>query len=139
MTKQSQPNNCLSSDNLDIKLLEDLKKSQISFWVDSSGGPQELCKSSFYGVNPKYYIYGSLNEINLCESESGAITFAKENCFDFLEEKIKEEKGNPDGIFIGYFAYDLFQGNEKRNYPDFFFAYFDVIVRENEVLTKQSR
>lgn len=125
MTKQSQPNNCLSPDSLSIKLLESLKSSQVSFWVDSSGGPKELCKNSFYGVNPKYYIYGSLNEINLCECESGAITFAKENCFSFLEEKIKEEKGNPEGIFVGYFAYDLLQGGEKGDYPDFFFAYFD--------------
>src|SRR3989338_4248398 len=38
------------------------------------------------------------------------------SCFDFLEEKIKEEKNNPNGIFAGYFAYDL---------SDFFFAYFD--------------
>jgi len=93
-----------------------LKESPVSFWIDSSGGPKELCKNSFYGINPKYYIYGSLNEVNFYECESGAITFAKENCFNFLDEKIEEEKNNPNGIFVGYFSYDL---------SDFFFAYFD--------------
>ena len=93
-----------------------LKASPISFWIDSSGGPHELCKNSFYSTNPKYYIYGSLHEVNLYECESGAVTFAHENCFDFLEEKISEEKYNPKGIFVGYFAYDL---------SDFSFAYFD--------------
>ncbi len=114
--------------------LDLFRESSVSFWVDSSGGPKELCKNSFYGTNPKYYIYGSLNEVNLQDCENSTITFAKENCFDFLEEKIKEEKNNPNGMFVGYFAYDL---------SDFFFAYFDktfdVIARKDEVLTKQSR
>ena len=112
----------------------------ISFWVDSSGGPKELCHQSFCGTNPKYYLYGSLNEINLHDCESGAITFAHENCFDFLEEKIKEEKNNKGGIFIGYLSYELFQCNNKSCYPDFFFAYFDrtcdVIARST--VTKPS-
>lgn len=96
--------------------LDVLKSKPISFWIDSSGGPENLCDKSFYGANPKYYIYGSLNEVNLLESGSGAITYASVNCFDFIEEKIDEEKHNKDGIFVGYFAYDL---------SDFFFAYFD--------------
>ena len=100
-----------------------VKQSLVSFWLDSSGGPKDLCKNSFYGTDPKYYFYGSLNEINLTDCESGAITFAQENCFDFLEEKILEEKHNLDGMFVGYFSYDL---------SDFFFAYFDNISRHCE-------
>jgi anthranilate/para-aminobenzoate synthase component I len=96
--------------------LDSLQESEISFWVDSSGGPEKYSKNSFYGINPAYYIYGNLNEVNLVDCESGAITFDTVNCFDFLEEKLKEEKQNKDGIFIGYFSYDL---------SDFFFAYFD--------------
>lgn len=94
--------------------LAQLRNSSISFWLDSSGGPSELCKQSFCGVDPKYYIYGSLNETN---------------CFDFIEEKLKEEKENKEGMFVGYVSYDL----------DFFFAYFDnVIARRDKVPTKQS-
>ncbi len=104
-------------------VLTQMKKSPVSFWIDSSGGPQNLCKNSFYGTNPKYYLYGSLNEVNLLECESGAVTFANENCFNFLEEKINEEKNNPDGIFVGYFSYDL---------SDFFFAYFDSVTRHGD-------
>ena len=100
-----------------------VKESLISFWLDSSGGPKDLCKNSFYGINPKYYFYGSLNETNFTDCENGAITFAQENCFDFLEEKILEEKHNPDGMFVGYFSYDL---------SDFFFAYFDNVSRHCE-------
>ncbi|OGI18499.1 MAG: hypothetical protein A3B68_07070 [Candidatus Melainabacteria bacterium RIFCSPHIGHO2_02_FULL_34_12] len=96
--------------------LDQLSNSPVSFWIDSSGGPKELCNQSFYGVNPKYYLYGSLNEAYLQDCESGAITFDTVNCFDFLEEKTNEEKHNKDGIFVGYFAYDL---------SDFFFAYFE--------------
>lgn len=92
------------------------KQSPVTFWVDSSGGPEEYSKKSFYGENPKYYIYGSLNEVNLVECETGAITFDSVNCFDFLEEKINEEKHNKNGIFVGYFSYDL---------SDFFFAFFE--------------
>ena len=103
--------------------LAQLKQSPISFWLDSSGGPEDLCKNSFYGINPKYYFYGGLNEINLTDCENGAITFAQENCFDFLEEKILEEKHNPDGMFVGYFSYDL---------SDFFFAYFDNVTRHGK-------
>lgn len=109
-----------------------LQESPVSFWIDSSGGPKDLCKNSFYGSNPKYYFYGSLNEVNLYECDHGAITYAKVNCFDFLEEKIKKEKNNPNGIFVGYFAYDL---------SDFFFAYFDnchVIARKDEILTRSA-
>ena len=107
----------------DTRLLEHLRNSQISFWIDSSGGPKELCNLSFYGTEPKYYMYGYLDEVNLVDCESGAITFANENSFDFLEEKIKEEKNNKNGIFVGYFAYDLFFSSAK--YPSFFFAYFE--------------
>ena len=96
--------------------LDVLKSEPISFWIDSSGGPENLCNNSFYGAAPKYYVYGSLNEVYLLESDSGAITYASVNCFDFIEEKINEEKHNENGIFIGYFAYDL---------SDFFFAYFE--------------
>ena len=121
--KLKEKNNVAIRANLTFAEFEE---SLISFWIDSSGGPKDLCKNSFYGTNPKYYIYGSLNEINFYECESGAITFASENCFDFLEEKIKDERNNPDGIFVGYFAYDL---------SDFFFAYFDktfdVIARSD--------
>ena len=114
--KLKEKNNAAETD----LALAQLKSASVSFWLDSSGGPEELCKNSFYGVNPKYYLYGSLNEVSLYECENGAVTFAKENCFDFLEEKIKEEKHNPNGIFAGYFSYDL---------SDFFFAYFDKTVR----------
>ena len=102
-------------------VLESLREYPTSFWIDSSGGPSHLCNLSMAGTDPKYIIYGSLNETNR---------------FDFLEEKIKEEKSNKDGIFVGYISYDM----------DFFFAYFDktenitndVIARKDEVLTKQS-
>ncbi|OGI10779.1 MAG: hypothetical protein A3I68_08980 [Candidatus Melainabacteria bacterium RIFCSPLOWO2_02_FULL_35_15] len=95
-----------------------LQESPVSFWIDSSGGPKDLCKNSFYGLNPKYYIYGSLNKINFvnCYRDIPLECLYRMSCFDFLEEKIKEEKNNPNGIFAGYFAYDL---------SDFFFAYFD--------------
>ncbi|MBI3590627.1 MAG: anthranilate synthase component I family protein [Candidatus Melainabacteria bacterium] len=122
--------------------LDSLKESPISFWIDSSGGPSEHCNLSFYGTNLKYYLYGFLNEVNLYECDSGAITFVNGNCFDFLEEKLNEEKKNKNGIFVGYFSYDLFQRGKKNNYPDFFFAYFDdvqdmgqnVIARSKETL-----
>ena len=127
-------------------VLESLREYPTSFWLDSSGGPKELCNQSFYGTSPKYYICGHLNEVNLIDCRDVPLeqrlytaksqTFAV-NCFDFLEEKIKDEKNNKDGIFVGYFSYDL---------SDFFFAYFDktenitnsVIARKDEVLTKQS-
>lgn len=99
-----------------IDFLDSINNAEIAFWVDSSGGPEEYSKNSFYGAQPKYYIYGSLNEVNLVDCESGAITFDTVNCFNFLEEKLQEEKQNKNGIFIGYFSYDL---------SDFFFAYFD--------------
>ena len=100
--------------------LVQIKESPVSFWIDSSGGPQNLCKNSFYGINPKYYIYGSLNEINFvscCSRDTRPGRFYV-NCFDFLEEKIREEKHNPNGIFVGYFAYGV---------SDFFFAYFEEV------------
>lgn len=106
-----------------------LKSEPISFWIDSSGGPKEHCNLSFLGVKPKYYLYGFLDEVSFYETESPAITFAKENCFDFLDKKINEEKQNKDGVFVGYFSYDLFQRENKRDvpYPDFFFAYYEKI------------
>ena len=105
-----------------------LDTAPVSFWIDSSGGPEEHCKNSFCGINPKYYFYGSLNEVNLYEYDSGATTFVNGNCFNFIEEKINEEKANKDGIFVGYFSYDLFQGNKGASHPDFFFAYFEKII-----------
>jgi len=123
VTKQSRSSfselNCgyfVKATNSDEKFLNHIKSSQVSFWIDSSGGPKNLCDKSFYGANPKYYIYGSLNEAYLHECDSGAITYASTNCFDFIEEKINEEKQNKDGLFVGYFSYDL---------SDFFFAYFN--------------
>lgn len=104
-------------------------QSPVIFWIDSSGGPEEYSKNSFYGETPKYYIYGSLNEVNLVECETGAITFDSVNCFNFLEEKIKEEKQNKDGIFVGYFSYDL---------SDFFFAYFENVSRHCEEHLRRS-
>jgi len=141
VTKQSRSmhslddRDCFASNDArnDISYLDHLRNSPISFWIDSSGGPNYLCNKSFYGSNPKYYLYGSLNKVNLSDCETGAITFANENCFDFLEEKINEEKANKDGVFVGYFSYDL---------SDFFFAYFDrvcnVIARSvsNEAISK---
>ena len=109
-------------------VLSQLKNTEISFWVDSSGGPEESSKHSFIGVNPKYMIYGSLNEVFL--EQSGEKVKIQKNCFDFLEEKIKEEKENKDGIFVGYLTYDLFH-TRTSNYPDFFFAYFDNIQSLN--------
>ncbi len=128
MTKQSHTslsnsNSALTLLHEDKFFLEQLENSEISFWIDSSGGPEEYSKNSFFGSEPKYYFYGSLNEVNFVDCESGAITFDLMNCFDFLEEKIKEEKNNKDGIFIGYFAYDL---------KDFFFAYFENVSRHCE-------
>ncbi len=104
-----------------------LKTSPIAFWIDSSGGPKEYCNLSLYGIDPKYYFYGSLNEVTLHENDSGAISFIQNNCFDFLEEKLNEEKHNKNGIFVGYFAYNLSQSpiQNYKSYPDFFFAYFD--------------
>ena len=111
-----------------------LRDATISFWVDSSGGPGNLCNNSFYGVSPKYYIYGSLNEIKMQDCESGAITFTNEHCFDFLEEKLSEEKHNSQGVFVGYISYNLFESSKKNNYPDFFFAYFDT----TELMSQQA-
>ena len=95
-----------------------LKESPISFWIDSSGGPRHLCNKSFSGTDPKYYFYGSINEVNFvdCSRDTTGEHLYNMNCFNFLEGKIEEEKRNKDGIFIGYFSYDL---------SDFFFAYFD--------------
>lgn len=111
-----------------------LNEANISFWLDSSGGPENLCNKSLFGINPKYYFYGSLNEITLEDCNSGALTFTNENCFDFLEEKIKEEKNN-SGIFIGYISYEIFSSSYKSNfkknkksYPLFFFSYFESAV-----------
>ena len=106
-----------------------LKTSPIAFWIDSSGGPKEHCNLSLYGIEPKYYFYGSLNETTLHENDTGAISFIQSNCFDLLEEKLNEEKHNKNGIFVGYFAYNLFQDfpQDHKSYPDFFFAYFDKV------------
>ncbi len=134
----------LDEENL---IIEKLKDSQVSFWIDSSGGPKDHCNFSSFGTNPKYYFYGFLNEVNVIDCESGAISFIKENCFDFLEEKLSEEKHNPNGVFVGYLAYDLFHRIEQlgmrseqskvnsqslilnpqsyKPYPDFVFAYFE--------------
>ncbi|MBI1858070.1 MAG: chorismate-binding protein, partial [Candidatus Melainabacteria bacterium] len=110
----------------DIVFLDHLRSSLISFWIDSSGGPEKLCKQSFFSINPKYYLYGSLNEITLEDCETGAISYIPGNCFDTLEEKLKEEKKNKNGIFVGYVSYDLFKANLKAiRYPNFFFAFFD--------------
>ena len=117
------------------KDLIDLQQNPICFWIDSSGGPIHLCNHSIQGANPKYYLYGSLNGVNLHECENGAITFANENCFDFLEEKINEEKQNKNGIFVGYIAYDLFRGEIKNDYPDFFFAYFENVIASEDCFT----
>lgn len=122
-------------------ILESLRDSPVCFWIDSSGGPKHLCNQSFHGTNPKYYFYGYLDEVYLKEArkQGGKEVRICENCFDFLEEKIKEEKNIKDGIFVGYFSYDLFQRSREKSYPDFFFAYFDeVTARKPERLTKQS-
>lgn len=111
------------------KVGEPETQSPVIFWIDSSGGPEEYSRNSFYGENPKYYIYGSLNEVNLVECETGAITFDSANCFDFLEEKIKEEKQNKNGVFVGYFSYDL---------SDFFFSYFENVSRHCEEHLRRS-
>ena len=103
--------------------LDSLKAAPISFWIDSSGGPSEYCKNSFYGIDPKYYFYGCLDKVYFCRNGDGAMGRTGEtayrrdgvNYFDLIEEKLKEEKENKDGIFVGYIAYDM----------DFFFAYFD--------------
>jgi len=105
-----------------------LKDSQISFWVDSSGGPSCLCNNSFFGTNPKYYIYGSLNEVYEEQTGETAKWQYGENCFDFIEKKLEEEKHNKDGMFVGYFSYDLFQRSKENSYPDFFFAYFENTI-----------
>lgn len=113
--------------------LAQIVNSPISFWIDGSGGPREYCKNSFCGINPKYYFHGSLNQVCYVDCcKNGAINEglckggARSNCFDFLEKKIKEEKSNPNGMFVGYISYDLFQGSSyAHSYPDFFFAYFD--------------
>lgn len=111
-----------------LKLKEENRNKPISFWVDSSGGPKEYCNLSFCGSDPKYYLYGSLDEICLQECDTGAISFVIKNCFNFLEDKINEEKHNKDGVFVGYITYDLFSCrstiNRTSTYPDFFFAYF---------------
>lgn len=122
LLKLKEQDNTICQSFLDL-----LRNNQISFWIDSSGGPKELCNQSFYGTNPKYYIYGSLNEVNLYDCESGAITYIGENCFDFLEEKLQEEEknNNKNGVFVGYLSYDLFKGSKEDTYPSFFFAYFD--------------
>ena len=126
----------LKEQNLKESFIEALLQNPVSFWIDSSGGPEQYNKNSFYGFNPKYYIYGGLNEVNLVECDSGAITYTNENTFDFLEEKLKEESSNKDGIFVGYISYDLFQYKSKINststYPDFFFAYFDKATRHRD-------
>lgn len=124
-----------------MKLKEKNKLDEISFWIDSSGGPKELCKNSFYGTGPKYYFYGSLNKINFADRDAPLGRLYDINCFDFIEQKLEEEKHNPNGIFVGYFAYDLFQNSKQQSaissqpgnkYPDFFFAYFDSAVRHCE-------
>jgi len=135
VTKQSRSNSleidrdCHASFHLarnDMVFLDHLRNSPISFWIDSSGGPEKLCKQSFFSINPKYYLYGSLNEITLEDCETGAISYVPGNCFNTLEEKLKEEKKNKNGIFVGYVSYDLFKANLKAiSYPDFFFAFFD--------------
>ena len=118
----------------------------ISFWIDSSGGPKELCNKSFYGTDPKYYIYGSLNEVNFvdcCRDVPPERLYI--NCFDFLEEKLQEEKANTNGVFVGYIAYDLFSCrnaiNRVSTYPDFFFAYFDKMhdVKDRQDLSCRYR
>ena len=141
----------IRNERSEIRFLDSLRDCVVSFWIDSSGGPKELCKNSFYGVNPKYYIYGSLNEVNLVEIRDQKSEIRNQrsevrkeshlspltshlfnvNCFDFIEQKLEEEKNNPDGIFVGYFSYDLFRCrsvvNRTSTYPDFFFAYFDKV------------
>ena len=129
LTQKKSPQQLQYKENY---LTTKLKESQISFWIDSSGGPKKLCKNSFYGINPKYYFYGSLDKINFvnCNKDvSIECTYISKNCFDFLEEKLNEEENNPDGIFIGYISYDLYNNlllkPHDKIYPDFFFAYCD--------------
>ena len=90
------------------------------------------------GSNPRYVIYGFINEVYIEEWGKGRRKEGEKkeiNCFDFLEEKVKKEK---DGIFVGYISYDLFQRGSKKDarYPDFFFAYFDHVIASE---AKQSR
>lgn len=129
MTKQSRFN--LLDFDRDCYASLHSARNDVSFWLDSSGGPPHLCKQSMIGSNPKYYLSGSLNEVTQEDCEAGTITFYKENCFNILEEKINEEKHNKDGIFVGYISYDLFSPHTSHltpHYPDFFFAYFPHII-----------
>lgn len=120
--------------SINKEFLDSLKSEDISFWIDSSGGPGNLCNNSFYGKSPKYYIYGSIDDVVLKDLETGAVVFESGNCFDFLEEKINDESHNEDGIFVGYISYDLYQQSSLKkcnttvSYPNFFFAYFENSV-----------
>jgi len=111
--------------------LDSIKNSGVSFWIDSSGGPKEHCNLSFYNANPNYYFYGFLNKITIVKGNK--TENLRKNCFNFIEQKLEEEKNNKDGIFVGYFAYDLFQREYQGEprYPDFFFAYFENMHEMN--------
>lgn len=121
---------------------KDQNNSDIEFWFDSSGGPEEYTKNNFSGKSPKYYFYGSLNEITLIDIESGAVSYIHENVFDFIEEKLNEEMHNPNGIFVSYLSYDLL-GETLKNpedvkcYPDFFCAYFETFSLQPQIHTSQ--